>query len=37
MTLLLHNHAESSTGDTMHKLVLVLSGQLDLEGAAGGC
>jgi AraC-like DNA-binding protein len=27
---------EGSLGDTMHKLVLVVSGQIDLEGASGG-
>lgn len=34
--LTLHHHAESSLGDTMHKLVLVISGLLDVEGAMGG-
>jgi AraC-like DNA-binding protein len=27
---------ESSTGDPMHKMILVLAGQVDIEGAAGG-
>ena len=32
----LRNHAEGSLGDTMHKLILVVSGLLDVEGAMGG-
>lgn len=34
--LRLGKHAESSEGDTMHKLVLVEAGMLDLEGEKGG-
>ena len=34
--LTLSHHAESSLGDRMHKLVLVGSGLLDVEGASGG-
>jgi AraC-like DNA-binding protein len=28
--------AESSSGDSMHKMILVLGGQVDVEGASGG-
>lgn len=34
--LTLRNHQERSLGDRMHKLVLVLSGQVDVEGEMGG-
>ncbi|HVT50020.1 MAG TPA: hypothetical protein VHE77_00530, partial [Dongiaceae bacterium] len=27
---------ESSTGDSMHKMILVLGGQVDVEGGSGG-
>ena len=34
--LVLDEWQEGSLGDTMHKLVLVVSGQVDLEGSSGG-
>jgi AraC-like DNA-binding protein len=34
--LVLGEWQEGSLGDTMHKLVLVVAGQVDLEGSAGG-
>lgn len=34
--LVLDEWQEGSLGDAMHKLVLVVSGQVDIEGAAGG-